>query len=154
MKGKKYMFEELKENGIIGEFKDEYEFLSNFCKCEINYEGIHYPSSEHAYQAAKTLDVNERNIIVGLKTGAAKKYGKNLILRDNWNKIKPRIMYDILKIKFSNKYFIQYLLDTRNLYLEEGNWWNDTYWGVCKGVGKNVLGKLLMKIREEIRNVC
>lgn len=44
-------------------------------------------------------------------------------------------------------------LDTKamNALFPEGNTWDDTYWGVCKGVGTNYLGKLLMIVRNDLK---
>ena len=57
-----------------------------------------------------------------------------------------------LRIKFKNPELRSLLLATGNEELVEGNWWRDTYWGVCEGVGQNKLGKLLMQVREEVKN--
>src|SRR5690348_9381030 len=57
----------------IAEFQGEYRFLSNFWPAEVAYEGITYPTAEHAYQAAKTMDVNERKRIAALPTPAEAK---------------------------------------------------------------------------------
>ncbi len=114
-----------------------------------------YPSVEHAYQAAKTLDNSSRQIIQDLSSpGAAKKLGRTFKLRDDWDKIKLDIMYELVKEKFSialNAPLKQALLATGDAELIEGNWWRDTYWGVCDGIGSNHLGKILMRVRDEIR---
>ena len=60
-------------------------------------------------------------------------------------------MEEALRKKFSDPGLRKALLDTGDEYLEEGNTWRDEYWGVCNGIGKNRLGKLLMKIRDELR---
>lgn len=127
-------------------------WLSNFYPCEIRYEGINYPSSEHAYQAAKTLNLMQREEIARCGTaGQSKKLGRKLKMRSNWDKIKRGIMKDILRLKFALPGLKLTLLATGDAYLEETNWWGDTYWGVCNGVGKNNLGKVIMEIREEMK---
>jgi N-glycosidase YbiA len=127
------------------------EFLSNFYFCDVKYEGITYPTSEHAFQAAKTLDVSERKRIAGLgNPGLAKRAGRKLkSIRSNWDSIRIGVMEDILRIKFSNPELRAKLLSTGEEKLVEGNDWGDRFWGVCDGQGENWLGQLLMKIREE-----
>ncbi|NGT90448.1 NADAR family protein [Clostridium perfringens] len=63
-------------------------------------------------------------------------------------------MYLVVKEKFKpNKELRRKLIATGDKYLEEGNTWNDTYLGVCKGKGRNMLGKILMRVRSEIINI-
>lgn len=144
---------------MINQFDDKYFFLSNFSKSRLVYDGISYPTVEHAFQAAKTLDIAERKRIAMLPTpGEAKRAGRRVFLRSDWEDVKDGIMYEILKEKFKDPVLKQKLIDTGNEYLEEGTTWHDNYWGncyctKCKNIeGKNVLGKTLMKIRDEIRN--
>src|SRR2546421_11620474 len=133
----------------IAEFQAEYRFLSNFFPAEVIYEGITYPTSEHAYQAAKTLDPEQRKKIAALKTPAeAKSAGRSLKLRDDWETAKFTVMEDVVRYKFSHHPDLRdKLLATGDAYLEEGNTWNDRVWGVYQGQGENRLGKILMKIR-------
>ena len=135
----------------IDSFSGKYRFLSNFFPCEITYEGITYPSVEHAFQAAKSLDLKERKSISELKTpGQAKKYGKQVNLRQEWEKIKFDVMETLVRQKFSTTELKEKLLKTGKADLEEGNTWGDTTWGVYNGIGDNHLGKILMKIRGTI----
>lgn len=134
----------------IDYFWDEHRFLSNFDKVPISYEGITYPTSENAFQAAKSLNPDIRKEFVNLTPGQAKKKGRHIDLRPDWETVKLQIMEDILRIKFTTPRYKQLLLNTGDAVLIEGNTWNDTYWGVCNGVGENHLGQLLMKIRNEI----
>lgn len=142
---------------VINFFEGKYRFLSNFYSCWIPYEGITYPTSEHAYQAAKTLDVEQRKYVSTLDTpGKAKRAGRDLTLRSDWEQVKESVMYDILKIKFSNPILREKLLETGDVYLIEGNKWCDQIWGMCQckkcnGLGLNLLGKLLMKLRNELK---
>ena len=137
----------------IDSFDGMYSFLSNFFPCEIKYEGITYPTSEHAFQAAKTHDPNERMKIANVDSpGRAKKLGRKLKLRRDWGSVRIGIMAAILRIKFENADLRKRLLNTDDAELIEGNNWHDTFWGVCDGVGENNLGKLLMKIREETQD--
>lgn len=134
---------------MINSFSGRYNWLSNFFPCDIELDGLWYNSVEHAYQAAKSLDINERNKIRECKFASeAKRIGKTISLRADWEDIKLEIMENLLKQKFNNKYLKNLLEDTGTQELIEGNWWHDTYWGECNGVGHNMLGKLIMKIRD------
>ena len=138
---------------MINSFKDEYRFLSNFWPALVEFEDNVYPSVEHAYQAAKTLDQDYRERIYFAPTpSVAKILGRQAPLREDWEEVKIDIMRNLLVQKFSIFELKSKLLATGNEELIEGNWWGDTFWGVCNGVGHNMLGKLLMEIREEIRN--
>lgn len=136
---------------IINLFKGDYSFLSNFYYTPIEYEGLIYKSSEVAYQASKTLDMNIRKQFTTLTSYLARRSGKNLNLRDDWFTIRKDVMYKILQIKFSNPFLRDMLIKTNNAILIEGNDWGDTFWGVYKNKGENNLGLLLMKLREEIK---
>jgi hypothetical protein len=138
---------------MINEFQDEYRFLSNFYYSKILYEGIEYPSVEHAFQAAKTLDKELRLFMSKMKScNDVKGYGRKVDLREDWEQVKLQVMYDLVKIKFtSNNYLKQKLIETENEELIEGNYWNDFYWGICNGKGENHLGKILMKVRKELQ---
>ena len=140
-------------NSPITRFREENFFLSNFYRCPISFCGIIYPSSEHAYQAAKTLDPTERHLICNQATpGNAKRAGRRITQRPDWNQIKLTIMETILRIKFTDAHndLAQKLIATRPREIQEVNYWNDTFWGICNGIGQNHLGRLLMKIRREI----
>ena len=137
----------------IDKFSGEFDFLSNFFLRHIIWDGMLFPSSEHAYQAAKTFNMKERELISKEPMpGKAKRLGKNVCLREHWEDIKISIMMDILRIKFSNSDLKQKLLNTGNEELIEGNNWNDRFFGICNGVGQNWLGRLLMALREELQN--
>lgn len=136
----------------IEAFTGRYRFLSNFYPSVIVWEGIVYATVEHAYQALKTDDIESRRAIAGMTTpGHAKRLGQNVVLRDNWEKDKVFRMLELLYLKFESPALRKKLLGTRDEQLVEGNNWGDTFWGVCNGKGKNILGKLLMQIRHEIR---
>ena len=140
-----------KENEIPY-FDDEYAFLSNFYPCPVTYEGITYPTNEHAFQAAKSLDNSQREKIKNEKTPSRAKFaGRRVQLRTDWESVKIDIMYQICKEKFKNEELKEKLLATGDKILIEGNTWNDDFWGKCSDNGKNNLGIILMKIREEIK---
>ena len=132
----------------IDSFMGEYRWLSNFHLCDIEYEGIVYPSTEHAYQAAKTLKPEKRLEFLKLTCGGAKRRGGKLKLRPDWESIKVKVMYDVLVSKFEDPYLAKLLMETYPKELVEGNTWGDRFWGVCEGEGLNTLGKLLMQIRD------
>jgi ribA/ribD-fused uncharacterized protein len=138
---------------MIEHFNGEYGFLSNFYTAEVVYEGIEYKSVEHAYQAAKSLDPAERNEVAMASTaGIAKKLGKHVTKRDDWDEIKLAVMFDLVMQKFKNHADLrEKLIATGDQELVEGNWWGDRFWGVCKGTGENHLGKILMRVREEVK---
>ncbi len=133
-------------------FKGEYEWLSNFFPSVVWWEGVPFPTVEHGFQAAKTDDVDTHLMIAELPTpGLAKREGRRILLREDWEDVKDDIMYDLCKYKFRKEgNLAENLLNTGDVYIEETNNWNDTYWGVCKGIGQNKLGKILMRIRREL----
>lgn len=140
---------------MINYFQGKYRFLSNFYKYPITYEGITYPSSEHAYQAAKTLSQSDREAIAKLSSpGDAKRTGRRLQMRPDWESEKYKIMLTILESKFSlGSLLAKLLCETYPKELVEGNNWHDNIWGNCSCVkcryieGQNLLGKALMQIR-------
>ena len=140
----------------IDQFKGKYIFLSNFYSAPVWMDGKMYSTVEHAYQAAKTMDNLERDIIACAVTpGKAKQLGNNVrVLRPNWDNVKEAIMLDLLLKKFVpfNNLAIN-LMDTYPYQLIEGNDWNDYYWGVCNKRGKNRLGELLMEVRTNLRDM-
>ena len=138
---------------MINSFRGEYRWLSNFWLCTIYLDGYSYPSTEHAYQAAKTDNPVDRDRIRKAPTcKEAKHLGYLVKLRSDWESIKLSVMEDLLRQKFTDYPDLkQKLLATGDQELIEGNTWNDTYWGVCNSKGENHLGKLLMKIRAELR---
>lgn len=136
----------------IDEFDGQYRFLSNFFMAPIEYDGFTFSCSEAAYQAMKSLDRAKRAEFVELDAFQAKRKGRSVKMRKDWEEVKDQVMYDICLAKFSQHDFLkEKLLKTGEAELIEGNHWGDIYWGVCKGRGKNQLGKTLMRIREEIK---
>ena len=137
---------------MIKEFRGKYYFLSNFYEAPITYEGITYQNNEAAFQSAKVLDMSVREKFSILDPSSAKRKGRHVQLRHDWEKVKFDIMYEICKAKFSqNAELKDKLLATGDEYLEEGNTWGDRIWGTVNGKGQNNLGKILMRVREELR---
>ena len=135
-------------------FFGEYRFLSNFYPSVIIYEGITYPTVEHAYQAAKVEGLTHKLRMAKMATpGDAKRLGQNVDLVTDWNDKKLGIMYDLNKLKYTTHQELRgKLILTGDRDLEETNSWGDTYWGVYKNVGHNKLGLILMRIRKELRD--
>jgi predicted NAD-dependent protein-ADP-ribosyltransferase YbiA (DUF1768 family) len=131
----------------ILQFRGEYKFLSNFYPVDIEYEGILYSSTEHAYQACKTTNENTRIIVSKMTTKCAKSFGKTIKYRDDWADVRVPLMKNLLMLKFQKEELKQKLLATGDVFIVEGNDWGDTFWGVCNGRGHNMLGVLLMYVR-------
>lgn len=140
----------------INRFVKQYECLSNFYPVNITYENIDYPSVEHAFVAAKTSDIPTRQYIAKIKhAGAAKKVGRSIGLRKDWDSIRVNIMRYLLYLKFkAGSELAIKLMDTYPLLIKEGNYWHDNFWGDCGCskctdiIGLNTLGMLIMKRRD------
>ena len=155
-------------------FDGEYAFLSNFYEYPfqvhfpvmgedglIRWEGFSAPTAEHAFQGCKLFkdwhhptreEIQKFKEFLRYETpGKAKRAGRKISLnKEYWDSEKDYVMKYILREKFVNVPLLYKLLLTKDAYLEETNTWNDTYWGVCNGVGENKLGKLLMELRREL----
>lgn len=140
---------------MIKEFLDEYRWLSNFTPVKVVYEGIEYPSVEHAYMSAKSDDMEWKSKCADKQITAAqiKRESRKIILRPDWDEIKLDIMETCLREKFSKEPFKSKLAATGDEYIQEGNTWGDKFWGVDleSGEGFNYLGKIIMEIRDEKR---
>lgn len=133
---------------VIDSFTGKYEFLSNFYIAPRSYEGVLYPTAEHLYQSLKTTDADLRRAFGILRSPqAAKALGRKVPLRPDWNEYRIEAMTMCLALKFSFDDLGTRLVGTGAATLIEGNTWNDTFWGVCNGVGENHLGLLLMERR-------
>lgn len=142
----------------INKFDGEYAWLSNFYESPIvDEDGLTYPTVEHYFQAMKTLDMEERRKIAAAETpGQAKRYGRRVHLRYDWEVIKFDVMETGLRKKFEDPILKEKLIATGDKKLIEGNYWHDNIWGSCycgncNNKGANHLGRLLMKIRKEIQ---
>lgn len=140
----------------ITEFRGPTRWLSNFARVDIiGPDGLVYRNTEAAYHAFKTDDPDERYL---LRTAPTAKAAMDLARegriteRPNWKEVRLDAMTNVNVQKFNQFDFALKLLRTRNAELIEGNDWGDTFWGVCNGVGENQLGKLLMRIRADLRS--
>jgi len=132
-------------------FQGKYRFLSNFWPCLLKFEGLAYLSSEAAYQASKSSNPETKEKFTSIDARLARNLGRQIGIRDDWEQDKLNVMYRILRAKFTQEPQRQILLGTGDAYLEETNYWHDTFWGVYNGVGENHLGRLLMVIRDELK---
>lgn len=139
---------------MVASFHGRFRFLSNFFDSTIRSKhGILYPTAEHAYQAFKTTDLDTRRHMAKIKSpGAVKHFSRTLRLRKNWDALRVGFMLRVVRAKFfQNPSLGQLLIDTCDVPLVEGNYWGDTFWGICNGQGENNLGVLLMQVRAELR---
>ena len=137
----------------IDSFRGTYRFLSNFFPAEVSYEGAIYPSVENAFQAAKCANASERTVFAVCSPAEAKRFGRHVRLRSDWERVKLDIMRQLVTDKFARSSELRRrLLATGNAQLVEGNAWNDTFWGVCHGNGQNHLGRILMEVRDGLRD--
>lgn len=139
----------------VSTFSGEYRFLSNFFPAEVILDDDVYPTVEHAYQAAKTVDAGQRELVRQMPLPyMARAAGRRLTLRGDWEQVKVAVMRALLAQKFVvGSLLSERLLATGDAHLEEGNSWGDRFWGVCNGSGQNVLGRLLMEVRSRNRSV-
>jgi len=143
----------------ISDFQGEYHFLSNFAPAPVMLDGVEFPTVEHAYQAAKTLEPSEREKIRGASTpDLARKMGRKLAKRPDWPEVKVEIMRDLVWQKFKNHPNLsKLLLASGDVELVEGNTWHDNFWGDClcprcsASPGQNWLGRILMEVRQRLR---
>ena len=146
-------------SAIINSFTGEDEIYSNFYPVVVYLEGVGFPTIEHAYQAAKSKEFFFRKLIAAIpahRAGLAKRRGRNIRLRSDWEEVKISIMHDLLCQKFTKEPFKSKLLSTGDAKLIEGNYWHDNIWGNCNCAkcknteGQNWLGRLIMDVRSQI----
>lgn len=134
-------------SGFFGPFR----FLSNFWSASVILDGVTYPSTENAYQAAKTHK-HLRSAFVHCTASQAKQLGRGVSIRDEWNTVKVDVMCDLIRQKFApGTALASQLINTKDSLLVEANTWGDTFWGQCDGNGRNHLGRLLMIQRDYLR---
>ncbi len=145
---------------IIDSFTGENKIYSNFYPVVIQFEGLNFPTIEHAFVASKSKEFFFRKLMRDMpaeKAGLVKKRGKDIRLRGDWEAVKVDFMINFLTQKFSQDPFKTKLLATDDAEICEGNYWHDNDWGNCKcekciGIdGENLLGRLIMDVRSELR---
>lgn len=135
-------------------FQGEHRWLSNFWPLP-GHDG---KTVEHYFQAAKATNGDDSEWVMSAETpGKAKRCGRKIQVRENWDEIKLGVMVSLLRMKFQDPELRQRLLDTDDEELIEGNHWHDNFWGDCEcgrlecaEPGENHLGHLLMNLRDEI----
>jgi ribA/ribD-fused uncharacterized protein len=136
----------------IDSFTGDNFYLSNFYHSQVEYNGTTYKTSEHAYQAEKAADAaSKRKVRQADTPGKAKRLGRVVTMRENWDNLKYNVMLEIVRAKFKqHPDLAEKLIATGSATLIEGNNWGDKLWGAVDGVGKNWLGKILMQVRYEL----
>lgn len=151
---------------MIKEFRGEYAWASNFAPYGFWYDNVWFPTNEHFFQAMKTLNREHRIVISKAERPGIAKWmcspngykGFKIELRTDWETIKLEVMLYGLREKFLSPLLATKLMVTYPHHLVEGNRWHDNYWGNCsctrcKNIpGKNMLGRLLEKVRLELIN--
>ena len=134
----------------ICEFRGANYYLSNFYEIPVTYEGITYQNNEAAFQAQKCLNPKDRIQFAGMNATEAKKLGRSVALRPDWERVKTSIMRDVVHAKFSqHPELAEKLMATGNAYLAEGNTWHDRVWGIDENRnGANLLGAYFLRTAE------
>lgn len=120
--------------------------------CRVQYKGTEYSCSESAFQAQKCTKESEKRLFIGINGFEAKKIGRKVSLQSDWESKKLSIMEEVVQAKFEQHPDLAKKLAKIEGVIQEENSWHDTFWGICNGVGENHLGKILMKIRDELFN--
>lgn len=131
-------------------FRNDYWFLSNMYPCSIEYKGKRYSCVESAFQAQK--EPGKADMFTHLTGFQAKHLGRTVKLPEGWERTKIAVMAEILLCKFKQHPELKAKLLNVTEPIREDNSWNDTYWGVCKGEGRNILGRILTAIREDLKH--
>lgn len=138
----------------INSFRGENAFLSNFYNAPVTYGGLTYQNNEAAFQAQKCVSEDERKRFTTMNPSDAKRAGRRVQLRKDWEAVKVDEMRGIVEAKFQqNPDLAEKLLATGNTLLEEGNTWGDRTWGTVNGVGQNLLGNILMDTRDMLKEL-
>ncbi len=139
---------------MIEKFDGEYSWLSNFKFVKVKLKGEIYPSVEHAYMSAKSDSLEwKRFCQTEINPGKVKKKSREVKTIDDWKEINLGVMFALLLQKFKREPFKSLLIKTGKQPIQEGNYWNDRFWGVCleTGVGENWLGRMIMIIRSGLK---
>ncbi len=135
-------------HGSILTFTGDHRFLSNFWSVRIKMGSEWYRTVEHAYAASKSLDQDFRRRVRSTHGAAgARRLGRSVVLREDWEDVKLDVMESLLRQKFREPQLKLWLMATGQRELVEGNHWGDRFWGQCDGEGENHLGRLLMEVR-------
>lgn len=138
---------------------EKYGCFSNFYPCSVEYGGIVYPNSECAWQSLKTLDMKKRKKFATYKAAGAKKMGRRVELRSDWEEVKYQLMVNVCYAKFFQNKELKSILQAtgEEELIENTTAWHDNVWGNCEcerckeTEGKNLLGKALMEVRSKLK---
>jgi ribA/ribD-fused uncharacterized protein len=154
---------------VIDSFRGEYNFMSNFYASDIDISFVWapqvkfvMPTGEHAFQCLKCvtsdMSVDEKmlwllQIARAASPNEAKKLGRTIKIDvAKWNRDSEGFMGRIQQQKYlQNPHLAEKLLATGDATLIEGNDWGDRLWGQVNGKGENKLGKILMAVRDQLR---
>lgn len=142
---------------MIRDFRGPHHFLSNFFRHPVRIGGNTFPTAEHAYQVLKAVDTRERAWVLESETPLiAKRRGRKIRVVEYWSDMRVEVMTQVLDAKFADTDLADKLIATHPHTLIEGNTWHDDYWGDCRcgrctGDGENMLGVLLMQLRDTLR---
>ena len=139
---------------MIESFNGPFANFSNFAPVVVELWERKYPSVEHAYQSAKNEGEEWKKYCQSdVPAGRLKQASRHVKLVANWDTLKVDIMRWLVWCKFQQEPFKTLLLSTGDQHIQEGNWWNDAFWGVNlkTGQGQNVLGQMIMETRKLLR---
>ena len=139
----------MEETREMKTFTGAFDFLSNFYPCRVEIDGICYGNAEAAFQAQKCKNASDRAAFADLSAVKAKRKGRQVALRPDWDKVRLQVMEHVVRAQFrQNQLLAARLAATGTMPLEEGNSWGDTFWGVDSrtGIGENHLGRILMMV--------
>lgn len=137
----------------------KYKCFSNFHLVNINFKGLSFTSSEAAWQAQKAISEEIKRSFQNLSPSQAKKLGRQINLRSDWEEVKYNLMVEVCYAKFSQHQGLKaILLSTgQEELVENTTGWHDNIWGncecpECKNIqGQNLLGKALMEVRKKLQ---
>lgn len=136
----------------MGPFRGELRWLSNFWPAQVKFNKYTFPCVENAYQAGKCENAHDIPRFLDIQPGQAKRLGRIVAQRSGFDSEKLDFMLNLLRQKFSHEDLKEKLLATGDTPIVEVNHWRDTFWGVTEeGVGQNKLGKLIGRVRDELR---
>ena len=130
-------------------FRDDYAFLSNMYPAEIRYEDMKFTCAEALYQAFKCKNKEEMKRFCTWNGRKAKRKGRIILLRDDWEDVKLSVMKLVVSLKFSQHPDLMDKLKQIDDDIVEDNDWGDIFWGICNCEGQNNLGKILMELRDK-----
>ena len=134
----------------INSFAKDYQFLSNSFNTPVEIGGITYTNAESAFWAQRVKDSRARNKFARLSGNKARAKAVQAEPVEDWDENINHYMEKVLLAKFKDPKMKKLLLKTKGYKLINTNTYRDDYWGVYMGKGKNILGKLLMKIRDNM----